>query len=70
MSQRPGSKNPFPSGPTPERAAYRSVSTRTAIEAGPVAFITPFQGLRTGNRLNVLTQAVGLGLEFLHFEAC
>ena len=26
-----------------------------------MVFITPFQGLRTGNRLNFLTQAVGLG---------
>ena len=36
-------------------------SKRTIVEAVSVVFITPFRGLRTGNRVNFLTQAVGLG---------
>jgi hypothetical protein len=33
--------------------------TRTIVEAGAVVFITPLWGLRTGNRVKFLTQALG-----------
>jgi hypothetical protein len=55
-------REPLPVGPQALKGRTSMLESMWAVvEAGSMGFITPFQGLRTGNRVNFLTEAVSLG---------